>query len=303
MPALETRWHFFIAYARDDQEVALHLYERLTKTSDVFLDLKSLQLGDDWDVVLPTEQRASLVTVVLISSKTPKAYYQREEIASAIELARKGDSHRVVPVYLDADAVESASVPYGLKLKHGITLAKGITVDDVAQELDHLRSKLSAIKSLPLETISHKLSYSVQCPMCGLSDVDRIESVSVESFDAVSAGWAIGGSVTLHYCAHSKCCNCGNVFDDIGHAIPVQYPSLKCPECGEAEFLRCQVRQLKKTSQYFIFQAILRCTHCGLTNSVQEELRSLSSVEAITVSGRGVSLTIQPRDITSAHTV
>lgn len=303
MSDLEARWHFFIAYAKDDREVALRLYELLTKTSDVFLDIKSLQLGDDWDVVLSTEQRASMVTVVLISSKTPKAYYQREEIASAIELARKGDFHRVVPVYLDADAIESAIVPYGLKLKHGITLAKGITVDDVAQELYHLRGKLSATKSLPFETISNRLSYSVQCPMCGLSDVDRIESVSVESFDAVSEGWAIGGNVTIRYCAHSKCCNCGNVFDDIGHAIPVQYPSLKCPECGEAKFLRCRVRQLKKTSQYFIFQAILRCTHCGLANSVQEELRSLSSVEAITVSGRGVLLNTQARDIRSAQTV
>lgn len=291
MATLKTKWHFFIVYAKQDHEAALRLYEQLTKSSDVFLDIKSLQLGDDWDMVLPTEQRASLITVVLISSKTSKAYYQREEIAAAIELARKGEGHRVVPVYLDADAINLATVPYGLKLKHGITLANDITADHVAQALYELRIKLSQRKSVRPETISNKLGYSVQCPMCGLSDVDRIESVSVESFDAVSAGWAIGGSITLHYCAHNKCRNCGTVFDDIAHAIPVQYPSLRCPECDEAQFLRCRVRQIKKARQVFTFQAILCCTHCGRAKFVQEELGPLWSVETITVSSRGVSLT------------
>ena len=303
MSRLKTKWHFFIAYAKDDRDVAITLYERLAKTCDVFLDVKSLQLGDDWDIALPTEQRASLITVVLISSKTHKAYYQREEIAAALELARKGERHRVVPVYLDANAIDSANVPYGLKLKHGITLAKDITVDHVTQTLCELRIKLSERKSLRSETISNKLNRSVQCAMCGLSDVDRVKSVSVESFEEVSAGWAIGGSITLHYCAHNKCCNCGSVFDDIGHAIPVQYSSLKCPECGEAEFLRCRVRQIKKATQFFTFQAIFQCTHCDVAGSVQKDLESLCSVIAITVSGRGVSLTKQPMDTNASHTV
>jgi len=56
---------------------------------------------------------------VLVSAKTEEAYYQREEVAAAIDLARKDpDTHRVVPVYLDAASAHS--LPYGLRIKHGI---------------------------------------------------------------------------------------------------------------------------------------------------------------------------------------
>ena len=132
------KWDFFIAHAGPDREVAETLYDRLLEKSRVFLDARSLLLGDDWDRELSEAQRNSLVTVVLISSNTEEGYYQREEIAAAIALARTTDKHRVVPVYLNGEAAASNSVPYGLRLKHGITLTSKFQIGNLADALLNL---------------------------------------------------------------------------------------------------------------------------------------------------------------------
>jgi len=136
------RWDFFIAHAGRDKKAAETLYDLLSKDSRVFLDSRSLLLGDNWDLKLPEAQRNSLVTVVLISSHTEKGYYQREEIAAAIDLARTTDEHRVVPVYLSGQAAAANSVPYGLRLKHGITLSDEFVIDDLAEALVKLREQV-----------------------------------------------------------------------------------------------------------------------------------------------------------------
>ena len=40
------------------------------------------------------------ITLVLVSAHTGDGFYQREEIATAIEMAREG-AHRVIPIWLD----------------------------------------------------------------------------------------------------------------------------------------------------------------------------------------------------------
>ena len=114
-------WDFFIAHAGADQHAAEALYELLRDGARVFLDSRSLNLGDDWDRELARAQRESLVTVVLISRDSDLAFYQRVEIAAAIDLARLTEGkHRVVPVYLQSEAIPPPQVPYGLRLKHGL---------------------------------------------------------------------------------------------------------------------------------------------------------------------------------------
>src|SRR5262249_33257464 len=95
-------WDFFIAHAGGDIEPAEALYEHLNgPVARVFLDKKNLLLGDNWDAKIAQAQRASLITLVLISGKTDRAYYEREEIAAAIALARENENrHRVIPVFL-----------------------------------------------------------------------------------------------------------------------------------------------------------------------------------------------------------
>jgi hypothetical protein len=112
-------WDFFLAHAGDDLPVAQDLYVKLNPPARVFLDAITILPGDDWDHELRTAQRASLISVIILSPKTSDAYYQREEIAAAIDMARKDRrSHRVVPLYFKE--VPSDGIPYGLRLKHSL---------------------------------------------------------------------------------------------------------------------------------------------------------------------------------------
>ena len=126
------QYDFFIAHATPDRGAAEQLFDLLKEHSKPFLDSRVVQLGDDWDRELARAQRQSRITVVLVSSRTGDAFYQREEIAAAIALARKDpESHRVVPVYLDANV----EVPYGLRLKHSVHVSAALPLETVAQDL------------------------------------------------------------------------------------------------------------------------------------------------------------------------
>jgi hypothetical protein len=135
-------WDFFIAHAGGDIEPAEALYEHLNgPVARVFLDKKNLLLGDNWDAKIAQAQRASLITLVLVSAKTDRAYYEREEIAAAIDLARENEnSHRVIPVFLD----DAAEPPYGLRLKHGLRLDADFDMSDAA---DLLLAQLPQVKA------------------------------------------------------------------------------------------------------------------------------------------------------------
>jgi hypothetical protein len=138
-------WDLFIAHTGPDEPVAEELYSVVAPHARVFLDSRCLLLGDNWDAEIAAAQRRSLVTVVLISSNSVDAYYQREEIAAAIVMARQDSTrHRVVPVFLHLDAADSSYVPYGLHLKHGLTLSRQFTMMNVAGALLDLVSKLGS---------------------------------------------------------------------------------------------------------------------------------------------------------------
>lgn len=135
-------YDFFLAHAGPDTAQAEQLYDLLAAETSVFLDSKSIVLGEDWDRTLSEAQRQSRVTVVLVSASTDEAFYQREEIAVAIDLARKPEAgHRVVPVYLEP---APASVPYGLRLKHGLAISNRQPIEQVAVRLLHLHRTLVA---------------------------------------------------------------------------------------------------------------------------------------------------------------
>lgn len=135
-------WDFFVAHAGADKATAESLYGLLAPHCRVFLDSYCLLLGDDWDQELPVAQRNSLITIVLVSSRTEKAYYQREEIAAAIELARKDkDKHRVVPIFLD-DRCDLDTIPYGLRLKHGLSVPNESGLLGVSRSLLELLNRL-----------------------------------------------------------------------------------------------------------------------------------------------------------------
>lgn len=147
MAAQTKKWDFFLAHAGADAETAEELYDHLSQQAQVFLDSRCLLPGDDWDRELASAQRASSVTVVLVSGRTDRAYYQREEVAAALDMARRdAKAHRVVPVYLEGADEAGDEVPYGLRLKHGLAVATlgglGAVAKSLLDLLDRLRGAL-----------------------------------------------------------------------------------------------------------------------------------------------------------------
>ena len=140
---MEAEWDFFLAHAAADGAAAEELYELLGSNARVFLDSRCLELGDDWDRELAAAQRRSRVTIVLISAHTGTAYYQREEIAAALDRARRdADEHRVVPVDLEGQTGDELDIPYGRRLKHGLSVDREGTLAAVADRLTALLPRL-----------------------------------------------------------------------------------------------------------------------------------------------------------------
>lgn len=139
---MNAQYDFFIAHTSLDRGAAEQLYDLLSPHATVFLDSRNLEYGDDWDIALQRAQQQSRVTVILISRRVNKAYYQREEIASAIRMSREDSSvHRVVPLYIE----EVDNVPYGLAIKHSITLEGLEPFDRAANELLGLLMRLKEV--------------------------------------------------------------------------------------------------------------------------------------------------------------
>jgi hypothetical protein len=138
----EIRYDFFLAHAGGDNALAVELRE-LLKAHRVFVDSEDLLPGDEWDVELPKVQRASRVSVILISSEVEKAWYAREEIAAAINLA-KVERQRVVPLFLEG-LKPPADVPYGLRRLVAIYLERLGSLEAVAEKLSDLLLRLDKL--------------------------------------------------------------------------------------------------------------------------------------------------------------
>jgi hypothetical protein len=96
------------------------------------------------------------MTAVLVSNQTEEAFYQREEIAAAIAMARRMETaHRVVPIYITGFPKEAETVPYGLRLKHGMALSDVVTLDEIAKRLSDLVRPLSIPSVRPPSELSH----------------------------------------------------------------------------------------------------------------------------------------------------
>jgi TIR domain len=145
-------WDFFLAHSSTDKDAAEALYDLLSPPFNVFLDSRSLLPGDNWDVELAVAKSRAAVTLVLVSSRTEDAYYQREEIAAAIDMARRSeDRHRVVPIFLDAPGM-GAGLPYGLRLKQGLSVPEVGGLEEVARRI----KKLQGLLAMPASEIRRR---------------------------------------------------------------------------------------------------------------------------------------------------
>ncbi len=127
-------YDFFLSHANADKSIAEKLYDLLSPNCKVFLDSRCILPGQNWDEELSSAQCRSLVTVVLISPRSKEAYYQRVEVARAIEMSRREkDKHIIIPVYLGTRTFKGYT-PYGLDLKQSLEVGKK-GIDYVAREL------------------------------------------------------------------------------------------------------------------------------------------------------------------------
>jgi diguanylate cyclase (GGDEF)-like protein len=131
------KYHFFIAHSSSDLNEAIELYNLLsTKGMKVYLDAISLKPGDLWDDKLKEAQSKALVTIVLISVNTCNSFYQKEEIAIAIELSRKLD-RIIIPIYLEP-IIDQTLIPYGLTRIHSLYITKDCNLLKVSDDLVNL---------------------------------------------------------------------------------------------------------------------------------------------------------------------
>lgn len=140
----------FLAYASPDGDTATRLYDQLVGSDPdvrVFLDRRSLMLGDAWDIEIPKALRGSRVVVVLVSDRIEEAWYTRTEVADAIGLARNpGQNRRVVPIFLDGRPGHESPIPYGLRQLHGLVLGEVGGLGPASDELLRLVRKLRAAR-------------------------------------------------------------------------------------------------------------------------------------------------------------
>lgn len=163
-PTAEYTWDFFLAHAGPDKHIAEILYDLLVPHSRVFLDSRCLRLGDNWDQRLAQAQQSSRITLVLVSLGTDNAYYQREEIATAIAMARQDkDKHRIIPIYLDHWFEDTNNRPYGLRLIHSLSLSSTMGLAEIAHHLLELLAQLDQATTLnPMVKSTQTLQISLK---------------------------------------------------------------------------------------------------------------------------------------------
>src|SRR6201999_4676286 len=98
----------------------------------------------------------SMMTIVLVSRNSGKAYFQREEIQTAINLSRQYPGHhKVIPVYLDGMPDDATDFMYGLRLIQGIDYTR-ITMQQLVAEIGMIADKMKPLQPVSRVAIAEK---------------------------------------------------------------------------------------------------------------------------------------------------
>lgn len=130
------QYDFFIAYASPDRKSAQQLCWFLQdERCEVFLDTQ-MALGTAWPTELRTALDTSRAIVVLVSSHTATAWYEQEEIASAIRRARREPQGcTVIPVHLEEAGQGTGEMPYGTGVLQALQAGRAGGLKRVAADL------------------------------------------------------------------------------------------------------------------------------------------------------------------------
>lgn len=143
-----------------------------------------------------------------------------------------------------------------------------------------------------LPKAQHTQIVTIPCWTCGMKKAERFESIQVETFGKEGEDWKLSGKIHLKYCKHDRCCNCGQMLEDIEQSIPIQYPSLSCPTCKESQFLRCNIQHvtLAEEGDHFEFEASFECKHGHLFHRLKKKLSQFLSIRTIDVTPEAIEL-------------
>lgn len=126
---------FFIAYPSPNGADAEELsWELQDLNCTVYLDQEQIKPGEDFSDRLGSALETASIVVVLVSSHSDNAFYQKEEIVRAIQQHRQSKGARaVVPVTLD-----DTPPPYGLAQLQDLNASRPGGLKRVARELAKL---------------------------------------------------------------------------------------------------------------------------------------------------------------------
>jgi hypothetical protein len=166
------RWDILISYAKPDRQAAIDLYNELESGCRVFLDVECLDPGSRFDEQIPRAQKSARITASIISSNTKDAYYQRDEIALAINLSRQDAAgHWLVPIYLNDPISLDVEITFGFNRIVGLIFTKSSGWPYIAQKL------LDFIERIKSSSIGHpyaRLGDSIEDRGKVFNDPDRL---------------------------------------------------------------------------------------------------------------------------------
>jgi hypothetical protein len=194
-----TTWDVFIAYPSDSWKDAEFLFAALQPDLSVFLDKKSIQDGEQYDLVIPEAQRSSRMTAVLVNATYLGAFYARAEAAAAIALSRAASNcHMVVPIYMNG-VPKAHEAPYGFQLLQSLDFQIEHSWEAVGQRLREMlnsqpnRSELSAIaEEVPADP---KAAQILKLPVGPRFEMMRIRPSIIDEYANAARGDAAAAIV------------------------------------------------------------------------------------------------------------
>ena len=104
----------FLSYASEDRAAAREIYKALRQSDfDVWFDEEELRVGERWEPALQRAIATANVMLLLVGSAADSKNFQREEIRSALDRARRDEDFRILPVLVSKS--DPASLPPALR--------------------------------------------------------------------------------------------------------------------------------------------------------------------------------------------
>lgn len=168
-PAAAPSWDVFVAYSSPDRSAAQQIVEALNPYLRVFVDYEQIRPGDEWDDVLRRAIASAHIVLALVSRRSERAFFEREEILRALDLSRATATTTVlIPLFLEGLSPNAPEVPYGLRPLQGIVVASTSNFEAVAHQVIQ---RLSELRPLQFEGLRfapsirqrlHQISHEVE---------------------------------------------------------------------------------------------------------------------------------------------